>query len=381
MLEKLDYTLVFSLFILFAISCVTLYIASVSHVIGSVFWKEQIVFYACAAPVAVAAALIDLDIFERTSGYIYGLCLLLLIGILVLPSSIAPELNGAKGWYHLGPVSLQPVEFMKIGLILMLSRSMSRFIDASGREMGNIKDEIKLFLRMVVYIIPLVYVAKAFPDMGSLLVYSAIFVALLFLSKIRLRIFMLFLIPASALIGFCAVTYFLYPHFFFTKMLAMLPSYQSERFYGWLDAGKYTNSDGFQLQSALKTIGSGQFSGMAHLDTSVPYAYSDFVFTIIGGSRGFIGAAVVVLTYFVMIYRMTRITMNYQGHFGQFVGVGIIAMFSYQIFQNIGMTLGLLPITGLSLPFISYGGSSLIVSMVAAGLMINLNLHTHDYMF
>lgn len=379
--DKLDYLLIFMIFILFCISCVSLYEAQANHLVSGNYLLQQIIWYILALPMLSIALFVDLDIIKRVSLYIYLFCILLLLGILVAPDSISPTINGAKGWYRVGPFSIQPTEFMKIGFILALGSVISKSNDSDKPRVQTLKAELILVFKMFLYLLPLVYFTKKFPDMGSLMVYLFIFLSILLVSSIRLRTILLVLSPFILVITGLVAIYIINPDFFFKDLIGSLPNYQAERFYGWLDAQHYTNSMGYQLQNALLTIGSGQLYGHDITNSVVPYAYSDFIFAIIGGAYGFLGSAILIVIFFIMIYRIVMIIMGYHDSYGQVIGAGIIGMIGFQLFQNIGMTVGLLPITGLSLPFISYGGSSLIINMIAIGLILNVNIHTKKFMF
>ncbi|CAM3143226.1 FtsW/RodA/SpoVE family cell cycle protein [Sporolactobacillus spathodeae] len=378
--ERIDYSLVFILFLLFCISCFVLSSAQSAHLIASNFLKEQIILYVLSIPFFLVAVFIDLDVIERVSTYIYLICIVFMLGILIMPDSIAPVINGAKGWYRLGPISIQPAEFMKIGLILAVSSKLAR-LQEDDQEFITTKDEFIFIGKLLLYLVPLVFFAKQYPDLGSLLVDSSIFITILFVSKIRVKTIMILVLPVIILISGLILLYFLNPNVFFNDILSHLPSYQAQRFYGWLDPNRFTNSDGYQLQTSLNAIGSGELSGASMANFSVPYAYSDFVFSIVGGKWGMLGASFLILTYFVLLYRILKISLESHSPYGALVCAGVIGMFAYQIFQNIGMTIGILPITGLGLPFISYGGSSLFISMFAVGLVLNVKINTYKFMF
>lgn len=378
--DRLDYTLLFIIFLLLCTSCFVLYTAQADNLInGGSFLKGQVVMYFLSVPVFLLAMFIDLDVVSRVSFYIYLFCVLFMLGILIAPDSIAPTLNGAKGWYRFGSMSLQPSEFMKIGLILVLSSKLS--VLHEEKTLTTMKEEFLFIGQLVLYMIPLAFFAKEFPDLGSLLVDSAIFITILFVSKIRIRTILILIAPFALLLAALIVIYFVDPNMFFNSIISRLPLYQAQRFYGWLDPYRYTNSDGYQLQSSLNAIGSGELSGASLSNFSVPYAYSDFIFSIVGGKWGLLGASILILAYFILVYRIVKIGTESHSPFGTLVCAGTIGMLGYQIFQNIGMTIGVLPITGLSLPFISYGGSSLLVVMFAMGLVFNVKINTYKFMF
>lgn len=377
--NKLDYTLLFLLILLACISFISLYTTQQAGLVakGDDYLSKQVTWYLVSIPVLVAVTFIDLYTFKQLSLYIYFGCLLMLAGILIMPENISPIINGAKGWYRIGGFSFQPAEITKIGLILVLSYTVSKANDTPGKL--SRKSELKLLLKMLLYFLPLIFFMKAFPDLGSLLVYGAIFVSILLISKIRMStLSIIFAIPA-VIAAFLFTAYFYFTNFFFNKILTLLPSYQTDRFYGWLKPFEY-DAAGYQTRQSIKNIGAGQLFGFDNL-SNIPYAYSDFIFSVISATYGFLGASLVIVIYFLLIYRIIIISIEYQDAFGSYVGTGIIGMITYQVFQNIGMSIGLLPVTGLALPFISYGGSSLITSMIAMGLIFNMKMRTKKYMF
>lgn len=375
--DKLDYNLLFILFLLLCISIVTIYTGEHQGLIKHSYLIKQLMWYFLCIPILAVVTIFDLDIFNRISLYIYILGLLLLAGILVAPHSIAPDINGAKGWYTVGSFSFQPSDIMKIGIILMLSHTISKANEDSV--IKSKRDDIILLLKMIMYVAPALLLVFLFPDMGSILSYLFIFIMILLVSGIRWSIIgAIFSFPA-AVIAFLVFTYFYFPSFFLHKVLGSLPAYQASRFEGWLWPSQYADS-AYQLNQSMQTIGAGQLFGLHHLGY-IPFAYSDFIFSIIAGKYGFIGASVVISIFFVLIYRIVVITINHKNSFGSYIGAGVVGMISFQVFQNIGMSIGLLPITGLGLPFISYGGSSLVAYMTAIGLILNMKMNTKEYMF
>ncbi|HEX6923626.1 MAG TPA: FtsW/RodA/SpoVE family cell cycle protein, partial [Bacillales bacterium] len=159
---------------------------------------------------------------------------------------------------------------------------------------------------------------------------------------------------------------------------------QMDRIYSWLYP--YENSsdgDAFQLLHSLKAIGTGELYGVGFQDGGVyvPAAWTDFIFAIIAMQFGFLGASLVISLYFLLVYRMIHTALETHDRFGSFLCAGVIGMFTFQVFQNIGMTIQVLPITGIPLPFISYGGSSLLTSMIAVGIVLNVGSRKRTYMF
>ncbi|PAE06910.1 hypothetical protein CHI12_14215 [Terribacillus saccharophilus] len=373
-LEKFDY-IYFSLIILLGlVSLVSLY--QVQLLQGEYFALQQVVWYVIGlGGCFIVSYFLDLDILKRLSLFVYLFFLLLLVGILIAPSSISKEINEAYGWYSIGGFSFQPAESMKIGLILYLAQVISKGTDASP----TLKEEILLVGKLTVITLIPVAVVMQFPDFGNAMVYLAIYGAMLLVSRVRIKtILIIFSVPLTIILAL-TITYFVATDFFLDRILGMLPSYQASRFYGWLQPEKYTIS-GYQLNQSIMAIGSGNVSGYEHLP-HVPYAYSDLIFAVIGGVFGFVGTSIVLLFYFMLIYKIVMISQRYHDSFGTLIGAGIAGFLTFQIFQNVGMSIGLMPVTGLGLPLISYGGSALVITLASLGLILNMRVNTMTFMF
>ena len=157
--------------------------------------------------------------------------------------------------------------------------------------------------------------------------------------------------------------------------------YQFDRIYAWLDPEN--NAAGYHLSNSLKAIGSGLLTGKGFGERKVyiPESHTDFIFSVIGEEYGFIGASIVIGLFFLLIYHITKTALETNDTFNTYICVGVISMITFHVFQNIGMTIQVLPITGIPLPFISYGGSSLMGNMMAMGLIYSIHYHHRNYMF
>lgn len=373
-IEKVDYVY-FSLVVLLGlVSLISLY--QVQLLQGEYFVIQQIVWYVIGlGGCFIVSYFLDMDILKRLSLFVYLFFLLLLVGILIAPASISKEINNAYGWYSIGGFSFQPAESMKIGLILYLAQVISKGTDASP----SLKEEMWLIGKLTIVTLIPVAVVMQFPDFGNAMVYLAIYGAMLLVSRVRIKtILLIFSIPLTIVIAL-TITYFFATDFFLDRILGMLPSYQASRFYGWLQPEKYTIS-GYQLNQSIMAIGSGNVSGYDHLP-HVPYAYSDLIFAVIGGVFGFAGTSIVLMLYFILIYKIIMISQRYHDSFGSLVGAGIAGFLTFQIFQNVGMSIGLMPVTGLGLPLISYGGSALVITLASLGLILNMRVNTISFMF
>jgi rod shape determining protein RodA len=159
--------------------------------------------------------------------------------------------------------------------------------------------------------------------------------------------------------------------------------YQFGRIYSWLDPYNYQSAEGYQLTRSLLAIGSGETMGKGYgnRDVYLPEGHTDFIFSIVGEEFGFIGSSVLISIFFLLVYHITKVGMETKNNFYTYLCVGVISMITFHVFQNIGMTIGVLPITGIPLPFISYGGSSLMGNMMGLGLIFSIRYHYKKYMF
>ncbi|MFB7639703.1 FtsW/RodA/SpoVE family cell cycle protein, partial [Peribacillus butanolivorans] len=220
-------------------------------------------------------------------------------------------------------------------------------------------------------------------DLGSALVIAAITFSLILASGISYKIIFILVSCFIALIRFL-VHLHNNSYDIFSKIIK---PHQLERIYGWLSPDEYASSYGYQLKQAILGIGSGQMYGSGFNQGSqvqsgrIPEAHTDFIFSVIGEEFGFIGATILISLYFILIYRIMIIAFSSNNVFGYFICTGVIGLLSFQVFQNISMTIGLMPVTGIALPLLSYGGSALITNMIALGLVFSVNKRSKKYMF
>ncbi|GMB08937.1 rod shape-determining protein RodA [Thermolongibacillus altinsuensis] len=378
---KIDYHLLFILFLLAIVSAIAIDSAQPSlpaKLQNINFASKQLMWYGIGAVVIALTMLIDYDRLFQIAWYLYGFGMLLLLGLeFNAPGTLT--IKGAKSWYAIpGIGNFQPSELMKIFLIIVISR-----IIVNHREKyvePTIEDDFKLLGKIALATLPpLVLLAKQ-PDMGMSMVFTAIVGSLVLVSGIRFRIIFGIILAGVVSVAILVFIFFKFPNFFHEYILE---DYQLNRFYGWLAPYEYSNEQGFQLIRSLLAIGSGELYGKGYknLDVYLPEAHTDFIFGIIAEQFGFIGSSIVISLFFLLIYRMIHIALESHDPFGSYLCAGVIGMITFQVFQNIGMTIGLLPITGLPLPFISYGGSSLATYMLAIGLVLNVRSRTKKFMF
>ncbi|UQD53240.1 rod shape-determining protein RodA [Bacillus methanolicus] len=378
--SRLDYGLVSILLLLFLASCVAIYSAQMTGQYHENFLLKQILWYIVGCGIIAAVITLDSDQLKKISWYAYGFGLFLLGFLIVAPSSIAPVINGAKSWFKVpGMGSLQPSEFVKVFIILTLARVIEEH--HQKYRLKTTQTDFMLFIKIgIVTMVPLMLVMQQ-PDLGTSLVFIAIMLGMIFISGISWKILVPIFGTVVSLIGI--IFYFvLWKPDILEKYLGV-KQYQFGRIYSWIDPYNYQSTAGYQLTKSLLAIGSGQTTGKGFgtRDVYLPESHTDFIFSIIGEEFGFIGASVLVSLFFLLIYQITKIGMETKNPFYTYVCVGVISMITFHVFQNIGMTIGLLPITGIPLPFISYGGSSLMGNMLAVGLIFSIRYHNKKYMF
>lgn len=377
---KLDWGLVLILMLLFLVSAISIYSAQTTGQYTENFLLKQIVWYIVGTGIIAAVITLDSDQLKKISWYVYGMGILLLGFLIIAPSSIAPVINGAKAWYKVpGMGSLQPAELVKVFIILVLAKTIDDHHQKNV--IKSLQTDMWLLIKLVgLTMVPLMLVMQQ-PDLGTSLVFLAIMLGMIFISGISWKLLAPIFGTGAALAG--TILYFVLWHPDILEKYLGVKEYQFARIYSWIDPYNYQSSTGFQLTRSLLAIGSGETSGKGYgtREVYLPESHTDFIFSIVGEEFGFIGASIVVSLFFLLIYHITKIGMETKNNFYTYICVGVISMVTFHVFQNIGMTIGLLPITGIPLPFISYGGSSLMGNMLAMGLIFSIRYHYKKYMF
>lgn len=378
--SRLDYGLVSILILLFVTSCIAIYSAQSTGQYNDNFLIKQVIFYIISIGLIVGVITLDSDQLKKLSWYLYGLGIFMLGFLIVAPSSIAPVINGAKSWYKVPFIgSLQPSEFVKVFLILALARLIVEHHQKN--RIKTVQSDLWLLVKIgLVTMLPLLLVMQQ-PDLGTSLVFIAIMLGMVFISGISWKILAPIFGGGLALVS--GIFYFVLAHPEILEKYLGVKEYQFGRIYSWLDPYNYQSTTGFQLTRSLLAIGSGETTGKGYgtREVYLPESHTDFIFSIIGEEFGFMGASVIISLFFLLIYQITKVGMETKNDFYTYVCVGVISMITFHVVQNIGMTIGLLPITGIPLPFISYGGSSLMGNMLAVSLIFSIRYHYKKYMF
>ncbi|MFC5559416.1 FtsW/RodA/SpoVE family cell cycle protein [Ureibacillus thermophilus] len=381
--ERFDWKLAAILITFLIISLLAISSAQTTGQYGETnFVIKQLQWYFIGAFIIAFVMYFEPEQYKKMSWYLYGFGIFLLVLLIFMPEGqgqIGEPKNGAKSWYNLPIGSIQPSEFMKTFYILAAAKLISTHHEQFPNK--TIKTDFLLLGKIgLTLLVPLALIMQQ-PDLGSSLVFIAITVALVIVAGISWKIIVPILAGGAGLAG-TILMMAIYMQDFLAKYLGV-KSYQLGRIYSWLDPYSYADKDGYHLITSLNAIGSGEIFGKGYMNREVYVAenHTDFIFSVIGEEWGFIGASFVICLYFLLIYHLTKITLTLKDPFCTYVCAGIIAMITFHVFENIGMTIQLLPITGIPLPFISYGGSSLMGNALAIGLVFSMKYHYRKYMF
>ncbi|MFB5664161.1 FtsW/RodA/SpoVE family cell cycle protein [Alteribacillus sp. HJP-4] len=380
--KQYDINMLFVLFLFGVVSCFYIYYAQQMGQYGTNFSIRQLVFYVLAFGVALAVLHFDFEYYLNLHWFTYGfgLFLLLVLDVLGPNESFAPTRNGAVSWFELPVIgSFQPSELMRIFLILTMSAVVYKH-NSRYRDNRTMQTDLKLTGKMILLVVPVIFLLERQPDMGSIMLIAAIFIALMVASGMSYKIIVTLTGIPLALFGAFIFAFFRFPTLVETYLLSQMQEYQVSRIYGWLNPFEYTDA-GFQTVRAITAIGSGRLYGNNDTSVYIPEAHTDFIFAVISSMHGFLGGAFVITLYFVLLYQILIIALRCHNAFGKYICAGMLGMLAFQVFQNIGMSLGLLPVTGFTLPLLSYGGSSLVATMFALGMIMSVRYHSKSYFF
>ncbi|MCY8858151.1 FtsW/RodA/SpoVE family cell cycle protein [Bacillus atrophaeus] len=373
-----DLIFIFGMF--FIISVVAIYAAGQFGQYGSNAWTRQIVYYVLGAIVIGVLLYFDLEQLEKLSLYIYLLGILSLIVLRISPESIAPVKNGAKSWFQFGSVTLQPSEFMKIGLMMMLASVISK---ANPKGIRTLRDDMILLAKIAgVAVIPIGLILLQ--DAGTAGICMFIVLVMVFMSGVNWKLISVIGGSGVILVSLILLVMINFPDA--AKSIG-IQDYQINRVTSWVaDSGSSTETDSdnhWQVNQAVMAIGSGGITGngVHNLKVYVPEGQTDFIFAILGESFGFLGCAIVVIMYFFLIYRLVVLIdkISSFNRFASFFCVGFTALIVIHTFQNIGMNIGIMPVTGIPLLFVSYGGSSTLSTLIGFGIVYNASVQLTKY--
>lgn len=373
-LRKVDWILVLVISLLALTSVILISSAMGGGQYSANFSIRQIIYYIFGAIIAFLIMIISPKKIKNNTYILYSIFCVLLIGLLILPeTSITPIINGAKSWYSFGPISIQPSEFMKIILILALAKTISKHNQFTFNK--SFQSDLMLFFKILgVSIIPMALILLQ-NDLGTTLVLCAIIAGVMLVSGITWRILAPLFIVAFVS-GSSIILAIIYKPSLIENLLG-IKMYQMGRINSWLDPYSYSSGDGYHLTESLKAIGSGQLLGKGynHGEVYIPENHTDFIFSVIGEEMGFIGSVLLILLFLFLKFYLIRLASKIDSQFNKVFIIGYVSLIVFHVLQNIGMTVQLLPITGIPLPFISYGGSSLWSLMTGIGVVLSIYYH------
>ncbi len=364
LLKNIDVTIIVVVLILFTISLFVISSATHMTIEGGLTRQVKVQSIAFILGISVIGVILffDYSTFATFHKTIYVLSILLLLSVYI-PGSGKMQ-YGARSWIDLGPIDLQPSELVKIGFILSFAKFLE---DYQGK-----LDTIKSLIPIAVYAaVPILLLLKE-PDLGNSLVFVVIVFGMTFVSGLNYKI-----IGKGAIASIIALP-FVYKY---------MEPHQKIRIDAFLNPGDKTLPGNYQVWNSKVAIGSGQlfgkglYQGTQNNNNFLPVQESDFIFAVLIEELGMIAGLVILTLYFTFLYRMMKIAKNAKDLYGSLVVVGIASMFAFQIFENIGMTMGVMPVTGVTLPFLSYGGSSLVTNMIAIGIVLNIGMRRHKIKF
>jgi len=346
---------------------------------------HQIVWCGLGVAAALALSLLDYVSIARFALVLYWLAIAALVAVLIVGSIH----NGSKRWVSLGPFNLQPSEFAKIAFIFMQANFLSRPLEELRRP-----EVVGVAIGMAV--LPFVFILKE-PDLGSALVFIPVTLVMLFVAGVSRR----FLAWMMGIAGFLVVS-LVVAILFLPPQLKIVESYQRDRLLVYFGRDlalrnatpedrqrlkKELRENSYNVEQSLISVGSGGFWGRGWRQGTqyalgfLPKlgAHNDFIFSVIAEEEGFVGSSLVLLLYTVLLFSGLRIASQARDRLGSLLAVGVVTLLFSHVFINIGMNIRLVPVTGIPLPLLSYGGSSVVCSLIAIGLLHNIHIHRRSY--
>lgn len=295
----------------------------------------------------------DFERFKEKPALWYTLSIFLLIFVLAFGSEEA----GTKGWIRFAGIGIQPSEFVKIGFAITFARHLESTGDSVNR--------FTPFIGLLIHAGVLIGLVLLQPDYGTAMVYIFMFICMIFAAGLKYRTLFAF---AGGFAVFAPIAWFF-----------ILKPYQQDRIISFLNPENDPAGAGYQVMQSKIAIGSGEFSGSGIFSGTqtqlglLPAKHTDFIFGVIGEELGFIGTFLVIAVLLTLVIKCYITGMNSRTEYGKYLCIGIGSMLLFQVFENIGMCIGVMPVTGIPLPFLSYGGSSMVTSMVAMGLVLSVS--------
>lgn len=318
--------------------------------------QRQIMWLVISLPIMIIVIFIDYNFIAKLSPILYGIIIILLIGVL-----FTEPINGATSWFNIGGASIQPAEFAKIICILMLALVITKIQKNGKDEISRIS---RLLLVLLIFLVPTLLIIKQ-PDYGTALAFIMALIFMIFTAGIKKR----YIITAILLVVITVPLLYFF----------VLPEHAKTRIDVYLNPDLDPRGAGYNIIQSKLAIGAGELFGMGLFkgnQTQLGFLYpktTDFIFALIAEEMGFIIAAGVIILYVILITKAIFVAKTAKDDLGSYIAAGIAGVFFFHMLENIGMTMGLLPITGIPLPFVSYGGSSLLSNFIMIGILLGIS--------
>ena len=380
--SRIDYGIVLCVMLLAIIGLVSLY--STTVIIQGESIRSTImqgIWYILGIGAAGVIMLFDSEQLWKLTNVLYWIGMgSLVLTLLFYDRSLAAS-TGAKSWINIPIINntLQPSEFVKIPYILILAKTTT--LHNAKYKDRTVESDFYLIGKYIMWSILPYGLIMLQNDLGTTLVYLAILAGIFLVSGVQWKI-LLPIALAAFVIGAGTIILVVYNRDFLQSVFGV-QNYQFGRIDSWLDPYHDTSAQSYQIVQAFKAIGSGGVfgKGLGVSEVYVPVRESDMIFATIAENFGFIGASFLIFTYFVLIYNMIKVVYDTRNEFYTYIATGVIMMIVFHVLENIGMNIGLLPLTGIPLPFVSQGGSALLGNMMGIGLIMSMRFHHRSYMF
>ena len=358
LVQNFDWTLLIIALLLAAFGLTTLYSAArAGFDTTQAFYFKQLMWYGVGLLIMIASFLVSYKRFDQYAYSAYAICVFLLVAVLLVGKLVA----GSKRWLVFGPISLQPSELAKVAVILVLARYYSRTASIKGMRLRD------LVIPVLLIAVPVALIVKQ-PDLGTAMMILLIAASLTVFVKIEKR-------AMIAIGSFGTVT--------IPMIWLLLKGYQKQRILTFLEPDRDPLGAGYHIIQSKIAIGAGMLSGKGFLKGTqnalsfLPEHQTDFIFSVLAEDWGFIGSATLLFLFLMLIVWSLNIAHGCRDAFGALLAIGVTALIGWEVFINVGLVMGLMPVVGIPLPFVSYGGSAILSMMLCMGILMNISMRKY----
>ena len=363
MKKHFDFYLFIAIIILILFGAVMIYSASsiwANYKFEDSFYyvKRQMIFIVLGIFLMITISKIDYNIYYEKSNKILGICIILLI--LVLIPGIGSVRNGSRSWFGIGSLGIQPSEAAKLGMIIFTSK----YLTNSSKFLKSYKYGVFPILGVLFLLFGLIMLQ---PDLGTGMILVVSIISLLFIAGVNMKFFI-----GGGILGVIGVI-----------ILIVIAPYRMDRITSFINPWKDPLGTGFQIIQSLYAIGPGGLLGRGYLNSIqkqfyLPEPQTDFIFSIIAEEFGMVGTIFVVFMFSFIIYRGIKVALKTKDNFAKYLAFGMSFQLAFQALMNLMVVIGMIPVTGVTLPFLSYGGSSLLITLCSMGIILNISRHVKD---